>query len=363
MMSYENFFAEPPMIKKCRLSWFAAGALLLVGGCGVSTPERYAVPVMVPELMASEEVQSARAKEFRELISKVKIRGIGIYPKAYHIVPPEELLDRMEALGFNRVYCYISSEKQLDDTFRDFIARATKRRIAVEAVLDQRDFYSRSTGNKIIRFFRPSYLRLDEAAEGLAEFNAELPPGSRLAGLTVISEPHLFTPTNPDTPPDSLYYWSEETYGPDLDNAMLMKQSLDMLKAAAQKAHGLPVTAGVADFYHELVIAGKLPLGKVSDFCAVSPRIILLDSGNKPSQAADVVENELTEIPENCSALICINLAGHTSVDSGALRRRDWNDLMRGMRYLLGRFQEHRTFEGFVIAPFSAFAFIHAEHD
>ena len=340
----------------------AAGAFLLLCGC-VSTPERYATPLMVPELMASDEVQSARAREFRELTKGIRTRGVGIYPQAYRAVPPEELLDRMEALGFNRVYCYISSEKQLDGDFRDFIARAAKRKIAVEAVLNQRDFYCRATGNKIIRFIRPSYIRLDEAAEELFEFNDGLPDDAKLAGITVIAEPHLFIPTNPDTPPDSLYYWSEDTYGPDLDNAMLMKQSLDMLKATAEKAPGLPLTSGVADFYHELAVEGKLPLGKVSDFCAISPRIMLLDSGNKPRQAAEVVENELSVLPEGSAALVGINLAGHTSVDSGALRRRDWNDFMRAMRFVLGRLRQHPQFEGFVIAPFSALGFIHAERD
>ena len=352
------------MMNKHRFSGFAAvaGALLLVGGC-VSTPERYALPVMVPELMASGEVRAARAEEFRKLTAGIAVRGVGLFPRAFRIIPDEELLDRISALGFNRIYCYISSEKQLDEEFRDFISRAAKRGIAVEAVLNQRDFYCRATGNRIIRFFRPSYLRLDEAAEGLAEFNEELPRDARLAGVTVITEPHLFTPTNPDTPPDSLYYWSEDTFGPDLDNAMLMRQSLDMLKAAAQKSPGLPLTVGVADFYHELAVAGKLPLGKVSDFCAISPRIMLLDSGNKPSQAADVVENELAAIPAGSTAMVGINLAGHTSVDSGSLRRRDWNDLMRGMKYLLGRFREHRAFEGFVIAPFSALEFLYLERD
>ena len=351
-------------MNKHRFSGFAAvaAALLLASGC-VSTPERYAVPVMVPELMAPKEVQTARAKDFRELTAGVKVRGIGLYPQAYHAVPPEELLDRISDLGFNRIYCYISSEKQLDDAFRDFIARAAKRNIPVEAVLNQRDFYCRATGNKIIRFFRPSYIRLDEAAEELCNYNNDLPDEEKIAGITVITEPHLFTPTNPDTPPDSLYYWSEDTYGPDLDNAMLMKQSLDMLKMAAGKASGLPLTVGMADFYHELAVEGKLPLGKVSDFCAISPRILLLDSGNKPSQAAAVVENELAALPPRCTVMIGINLAGHTSVDSGSLRRRDWNDFMRGMKYLLGRFQKHRTFEGFVIAPFSALGFIHAERD
>ena len=90
---------------------------------------------------------------------------------------------------------------------------------------------------------------------------------------------------------------------------------------------------------------------------------MLLDSGNKPSQAAEVVENELAAIPKGAAALVGINLAGHTSVDSGSLRRRDWKDFMRAMRFILGRLQRHRQFEGFVIAPFSALAFIHAERD
>ena len=119
----------------------------------------------------------------------------------------------------------------------------------------------------------------------------------------------------------------------------------------------------MADFYHELAEAGKLPLGRVTDFCAISSRVLLLDSGNKPTVAAQVVENELAVMPKGASALIGINLAGHTSVDSGALRRRDWNDLMRAMRYLLGRFERHSAFEGFVLAPFAALEFILMERD
>ena len=37
---------------------------------------------------------------------------------------------------------------------------------------------------------------------------------------------------NPDIPPDSIYYWSDKTFGSDLDNAMLMKASLELLRQA-----------------------------------------------------------------------------------------------------------------------------------
>ena len=345
------------------------GALLallcLVGTGCVSTPERPAPQLILPELEAPREVQAQRAADFRKLTAKVRIRGVGIHLFAVRRsgVPLDELLDRVATLGFNRIYCYVSSESQLDDFFQEFIIKAVNRGLPVEVVLNQRDFYFRSTGNKIVRLFRPNYLRVDDAAGAVARFDAMLPAGAKLAGVTVIIEPHLFTASNPDTPPDSIYCWSDKTFGSDLDNAMLMKESLERLRQAKVKAGHLPLTCAAADFYHELATEGKLPEGKITDFCAISKRVLLLDSGNKPSESAKVVENELAAIPRGNTALVGLSIAEHTSVDSGALRRRDWNDLMRAMRYLLGRFEQHPAFEGFVIAPFAALEFVRMERD
>ena len=36
-------------------------------------------------------------------------------------IPQKEFFDRIAALGFNRIYCYVSSEAQLDGDFEDFI--------------------------------------------------------------------------------------------------------------------------------------------------------------------------------------------------------------------------------------------------
>ena len=341
-------------------------ALCLGGaGCGVSTPERPAQQLMLPELAAPREVQRQRAAEFRTLTAKVRRRGVGVHLFALRRsrIPLDELFDRIAEFGFNRIYCYVSSESQLDGFFREFVGKAVRRGLPVEVVLNQRDFYFRSTGNRIVRWFRPEYLRVDDAVELLARFDAASPSGSRIAGVTVIIEPHLFTATNSDTPPDSLYYWSDKTFGGDLDNAMLMRETLERLRQSKIKAGKLPFTCATADFYHELAVEGKLPVGKISDFCAISGRVLLLDSGNKPSEAAQVVENELAAIPKGGCALVGINLAEHTSVDSGALRRRDWNDLMRAMRYLLEHFGSHPAFDGFLIAPFSALEFIRMERD
>ena len=343
---------------------FGLLAVLCLCGSGcVSTPERPAPQFMLPELEASKEVQRQRTEEFRQLTAHVKVRGVGIHIFAVRRskVPLEELLDRITALGFNRIFCYVSSEKQLDDFFREFVAAANRRGLPVEVMLNQRDFYFRPTGNKIVRFFRPNYLRIDDAVEQLARFDAESPSDAKIAGVTAIIEPHLFTASNPDIPPDAIYYWSDKTFGSDLDNAMLMNATLEILRESKAKAAHLPFTCATADFYHELAVEGKLPQGKITDFCAISKRVLVLDSGNKPSQAAKLVENELAAIPKGNTAMVGINIAGHTSVDSGALRRRDWNDFMRAMRYMINGFSKHSAFEGFVIAPFISLEFIRME--
>lgn len=342
----------------------AAAAAMLAAGC-VSTPVRPARQLMMPVLCASEETQARRAADFKQLTARVKIRGVGIYPAELQSneISTDQLLDRVETLGFNRLYLYLSSEIQLDDNLRDVISAAARRGIPCEVVLNQRDFYRRATGNKLVRLLRPEYPTLAEAAKLVSKFNSSLPDDAKLAGLAVISEPHLFTATNPDLPPDSLYYWSDESFGPGLDNAMLMQESLDTLRTIATENTELPLTCGASDFYHELATSGKLPCGSIKDYCAISPRVMLIDSGNKPSAAAQVVENELAVLPPEGIVLVGINLAGHTSVDAGALRRRDWNDLMRGLKYLLGRFEAHRSFDGFVLAPLAALEFIRMEQE
>ena len=341
-----------------------AALALLAGGC-VATPERTAQPLILPVLEAPKELQAERAAAFRQLTSNIRLRGVGVhlYWMRRSEVPHEEVMNRIQSLGFNRIYCYLSTEQQLDDKFREFIVEANRRSIPVEVVLNQRDFYFRRTGNNVIRLFRPNYLRIDDAAEAVAKFDAKSGDDAKLAGITAIIEPHLFVMTNPDTPPDAIYSWSDKTFGDGLDNAMLMRETLERLRQIRDRAPSLPLTCAAADFYHELAVEGKLPVGKVSDYCAIAPRLLLVDSGNKPTVAADMVENELAAMPENSVAMVGINLAGHTSVDSGELRRRDWNDLMRAMRYLLGRFEKHPQFEGFILAPLASLEFVRMERD
>lgn len=120
-------------------------------------------------------------------------------------------------------------------------------------------------GNWLLKLFVPGGTTLEKMLEHIREFEAES-KGFRFSGITVIAEPHLFTMSNIHRPKEQVYAWSESTYGPGLDNDMMMKLTLDKLEAFSTMLGGTPFTVAIPDFYQELAEDGKLTCGSVEDF-------------------------------------------------------------------------------------------------
>ena len=64
----------------------------------------------------------------------------------------------VKLLGFNRVYCYISSETELGDELKDLLLNASSANIPVELVIRQGDFRHRLRGNALVRMLLPQCL-------------------------------------------------------------------------------------------------------------------------------------------------------------------------------------------------------------
>lgn len=344
-----------------------AAALAAAGGCGVTTPARDTVPAVDPLRQAPAAVQARRAAEFRRLTAPLAVRGVALFPASYAgRVEWPELFNRIENLGFNRVYLHLSSESELNEQLASFLAGAGERGLPVSAVISVQDFYSRHRGNGVIRQLRPRYFTLREMAAKIAEFNAGLPPGSRFSGVVAVAEPHVFNDTRAVLPLGMLYCWSDSTYGPGLDNDLMLKAVVAALKELPERLGGLPLTVAVPDFYHEKAVAGELSVGRIGDFVELSTSgrdVIVCSGGNKPSELSRVVADELEAVRQDDRVLIEINLADHTSVASGALRRRDWNDLLRSLQYLISRQSDRPAFQGVVVGPLAAVEFMRLELD
>ena len=156
----------------------AVSALLIVSGC--STPAGNVMPGATPPNLADNAVSAARAARFREITAGFSVRGIGIYPEAFeNRYSPAEVTARISGLGFNRVYCTITTEKAHNENFAALLRELGNAGLPVEVVLRQQDFYRRNQTNQLIRNLVWQYPTLKDAALAVLKFNAELPEDVR----------------------------------------------------------------------------------------------------------------------------------------------------------------------------------------
>lgn len=339
-----------------------AGALLLAFVCGCNTtPLRDSGRAMLPEFKAPSQVVTQRAAALKKVMAPMKERSVEIVLSAWrsNAVPPEELMAVIRELGFNRIGCHISSEAELADDLRGLLLAASDAGVPVELTLRQGDFKHRFRGNALVRSLLPQFRQLPELAEDILEFNSTLPEKAKIAGVTVRFEPHLFTLANGAAEiPGMHYLWSDETFGKGLDNDKLTELSLKQLKNMKSRLKTLPLSVEVPDFYPLWQKEGKLSLGSVKDFSAIG-KVKIRCTGNVPSQ---LVLRSKAALSGSRNLTAVIPLADHTSVSSGALRRRDWNDLVRAVGYFINATQRKEC-SGIVLRPLSELSYMLLEKD
>jgi len=328
---------------------FCAVLALLTAGCRTKDVEVFELP---PN--ASPETIKERATQLAETMQQAKSRGIVVRGSMADTLTDKktrEILDNISRCGFNRVYIEIDSPRLIrNDKFKKFIAAATDAKLRVELMLFQRNYVYHRVDSALRNWF-VGHEVLAEAAKEFSDFNQSLPQGKRISGITVVMEVHTFTLTNPDRPKDLLYSWSEKTYGIDNENDHVMRLAFAELREVKKQLDNLPLTVAIPDFYHEKAKDKQLSCGTINDFLEIADKVIVVNSGNKAKEAAEVVDNELSDANQAKRILVGVNLAEHTSVENGALRRRDWQDFCKISAYLNKKWGEYPSYGGIVIGP------------
>ena len=333
---------------KIYLSALFAGLFLLFG-CTSSEPVKYPLPDAAEQLRLDQ-----RTGALKEKISPFRVRGITLDQNTIRLRDTDFLVKRLQKMGFNRVFLSLKKGDMLKGAVSDFTGRCNRTGIEVYAVLQQADAVSKPSSNLFMRKFSDEKVTLASVAKEFAEQNRELPAEQQLKGFMLAVAPHLFTPANPFRPSGCLYSWDKNRFGSGLDNEALIHYSIREVEEASRLVAPLPVMVQLPDFYYGLTKAGKLPAGILKKFSlsGSKPReLVLLNSGNKPSELFLRVEAELKERPAEIPLLIAVNLAPHTAVTKGELRRRNWNDLVRSIGYAAGRYQSSRNIAGLVLGP------------
>ena len=337
-------------------------ALLLAvtaAGCN-STPVRQEERAMEPMNPALKETVERRAAALRQVLAPIEVRGAGVSLNSYRhrLLPGAEVMKNVRLLGFNRIFCRISSEAELGEELRALIIAAAGEKIPVELVFRQGDFKHRFRGNALVRFLLPQFRRLPDLAADIVKFNDSLPPEAKLAGVTVRFEPHLFTCGNgADRIPGFIYIWHEQTFGKGLDNDKLTELSIAVLREMKKNLKGIPLKAELPDFYAAWVDEGKLTRGRPADFTGLDG-VLVQCSGNRPSALVKGYLDACAGTP--CMAVVPV--ADHSSVRSGALRRRDWNDMLRALEHFVKSTRAIGC-RGVVLRPLSEVGFMLLEQD
>lgn len=329
---------------------FAAFLILFAAGCsssGTGTGIVYAPP------RADAATMEQRKAELAKTIAPCEIRGLMFRPeelREHHLNTPEAFPDAMRALGFNRLYLLLDAPGSLEvEGLKSLLETCHADGIPVEAVLAESAYVLGHRGNVFQRMFFSAGTSLEEMGGILRKFES----GSfRFSGVTVLAEPHRFTRNAASRPKELVYAWDEKTFGPGLDNDMVMKITLEKLAAFGKTLGGTPLTVVIPDFYEELVMEKKLSHGSAADFARIASKVMILNAGNKPSEVLDAVRNELANAAPG-SLLVAIPIAEHTSITSGALRRRDWADYVRSIGFAVAEWKQAPSFGGIMLGPFS----------
>ena len=130
-----------------------------------------------------------------------------------------------------------------------------------------------------------------------------------------------------------------------------------LVKQMKKKLGTLPLSVELPDFYPLWKKEGKISQGSVKDFAHVG-KVMLQCSGNVPS----MLLKGAAFMKEGKDMLAVIPVADHTSVRSGALRRRDWNDLVKSLGYFINS-SRNMNCSGVVIRPLSEVGYMLLEQD
>ena len=345
---------------------FVSGTLfcaILFSGCG-HTPVRTSFPAALPPHQVTSEAAAKRGDALKKILEPAKIKGIGLFPAAFkgHF-SDAEVLDAVQISGFNRIYCQLTSEQELDERLVNFIAAAAKRGIELEIVLHQQDFYRSYRTNRLMRPLTVNYPGLFEATEMTVKFTQEkLPENIRISGITVIIAPQTFNHVNTERLHGKLYRWEESRYGIGADNDMLTIEALETVKKISAIPGLPPLTVAIPDFLHNAAVDGKLSCGKVTDFLPYVKQLAVISSANLPSKVPGTVQDELAALAKDGKKLlVVIPLAGHTSITEGRLRRRNWSDFQRTMDNFIKKSAASPAFGGVIITPLAVVEYLRQE--
>ena len=332
------------------------GIALLFAGC-----VREAVPEF-RELPPETEQVKKRAASLAALWGRDAVRSVLLQEQdlRYYRNDRDGLTARLKAMNVNHACLVVESPEILEsrssrEDLTGMITAMAGAGISSDVVLPQYAFLRTRPANSLIRWFSGDETPLDEAVSCVVRMRDCLPDNVPAPGLTVWAGLHRLTRNNEALPPGTIYRWSESDYGAGSDNDLLMKKFIADLAVWRERAHKQNVRFSVAipAFYHARARAGELSRGLVSDFLTAADTVLVIGYGEKPSEYLRSLQDVLKS--DSSGRIRCgMVLAGHMSDNTGALRRRSWQDFFQILSVMHQNCGSAAGYGGMVLVPWQS---------
>ncbi len=328
---------------------FAAGAVILCSCMnGKSENKISALPPITAEMRTkAAEIKKTLFPACREFGVFITLNTIELYDQE-----PEALGERLSLLGVTDTYFDfdINLLKKSDFTkkLHKLVNELRKRNIRCSPVIGDEPLY------------HPDHKRDGTAAikntiSEIKSFNRWVSAEHEFTGIAPVINPHRVNSGNINIKNGMIYSWSENTYGKNGENDMIMKHAFDVLADIHNAAEPLPLSIIIDHYYHGRAVKGDLSCGNINDFLKYGNHIILTSYAKYSNEIKVLVLNVLKDCKKDDSVILCLRTArtiyGDDS-ESVSFTRKKWKQFISDLNTLVQTTSKYKSFHGIVFREF-----------
>ncbi|MFA6104834.1 MAG: hypothetical protein WCV67_20570 [Victivallaceae bacterium] len=265
---------------------------------------------------------------------------------------PEALGERLALLGVTDVYFDFDIKllKQADFTkkLHGIVNELRRRGIRCSPVIEDEPLYQPNHS-------RNGTAAIEKVVGEIKSFNRRASDQQEFTGITPVISPHRVSSSNINIKNGMIYSWSENTYGKNGENDMIMKQSLNILEDIKKEAAPLPLSIIIEHYYHGRAVKGDLSCGTINDFLKYGDHVILTSYAKYSNEIKGLVLNQLKDCNKADSVVLCLRTArtiyGDDS-ESVSFTRKKWKQFISDLSALVQTTSKYKSFHGIAFREF-----------
>lgn len=180
-------------------------------------------------------------------------------------------------------------------------------------------------------------------------FNRWVSSRREFTGIAASVSPHCIASSNSRIKHGLIYSWSENTYGVNCENDMIMKQAFDILRDIKDAAEPLPLSIIIENYYHDRAVKGDLSMGNVNDFLQFGDKVILTSYAKYSNEIKELAVSELKDCKKADSIVLCLRTSrtiyGEDS-ESVSFTRKKWKQFISDLNTLVQNSSKFKSFRG-----------------